>query len=247
MPKLRADRRNESRPDSPDRRQFPRPPLWLNLIILGFAVAVLAFGQFHRSRVQDQYSDVLNRRLQTPDDVNRIKEELAAMDLSREQLSNALEGRMQYIDSLETDKFYLSVDTAQKKLRFHYRDTILREADVEIGAERTIEASDEEAKSWTFVPVKGAFELEGKVAGHSWEIPEWVYLMKGEAPPEELPTMRGGLGRYVLQLPSGYVIHSPPSDESPLEGPKPGSIMVAEEDLRAIWPRIHKGTQIYIF
>lgn len=247
MPKLRADRRSETRPESPDRRQFPRPPLWVNLIILGFAVAVLAFGQFHRSRVQNQYADVLTERLRTPQEVNRVKEELAAMDLTREQLSSALEGRLQYIDSLESDKFYLSVDTAQKKLRFHYGDTILREADVELGPERTVEVAGESPKSWTFVPVKGAFTLEGKVAGHSWKIPEWVYLMKGEALPEELPTIAGGLGRYVLQLPSGYVIHSPPSEESPLDGAKPGSIMVAEEDLRAIWPRIHKGTQVYIF
>ena len=247
MPKFRADRRNEPRPESPDRRGFPRPPLWLNLTILLIAVAVLAFGHFHRSRVHDQYADVLTERLRTPQEINRIKEELATMNLSREQLSNELEGRLKYIDSLESGKFYLSVDTAQKKLRFHYGDTILREAEVQLGPERTVELPGEATKSWTFVPVKGSFTLEGKVADHSWEIPEWVYVMKGESPPEKLPTIRGGMGRYVLQLPSGYVIHSPPSDESPLEGPKPGSIMVAEEDLRAIWPRIHKGTPVYIF
>lgn len=247
MPKLRADRRNEVRPESSDRRSVPRPPLWLNLSILLVAVAVLAFGQLHRQRVQKQYGDVLNQRLRTPEEINLVKEELAEMDLTREQLARELEGRISYIDSLESDKFYLSVDSAQKKLRFHYGDTVLREADVEIGQEQTVKGPGESSKSWTFVPVKGAFTLEGKVADHSWEIPEWVYLMKGETPPEELPTIRGGLGQYVLQLPSGYVIHSPPSESSPLDGPKPGSIMAAEADLRAIWPRIHKGTKVYIF
>ena len=50
--------------------------------------------------------------------------------------------------------------------------------------------------------------------------------------------MPNGLGRYVIFLPNSYVIHSPPPPDSPLQGPKPGSFMVPEADLAAIWPRI---------
>ena len=56
-----------------------------------------------------------------------------------------------------------------------------------------------------------------------------------------------GLGRYVIFLPNSYVIHSPPPPESPLQGPKPGSFMVSEADLAAIWPRITTQTRVYIF
>jgi hypothetical protein len=72
--------------------------------------------------------------------------------------------------------------------------------------------------------------------------------MNGEPVPAERPTIRGGLGRYVLFLPNGYAIHTQPADESPLNGPKPGSYMVSEDAIRAIWPRIVAGkTQVYIF
>jgi hypothetical protein len=58
----------------------------------------------------------------------------------------------------------------------------------------------------------------------------------------------GGLGQYVIFLGNGYVIHTPPSEESPLKGAKPGSYMVSDDVMRAIWPRIHKGkTPVYIF
>ena len=70
-------------------------------------------------------------------------------------------------------------------------------------------------------------------------MPEWLDPAR--------PTIPNGLGKYVLFLPNGYVIHTPPSEESPLKGAKPGSYMVPEETLAAIWPRIHKGTPVYIY
>ena len=48
-------------------------------------------------------------------------------------------------------------------------------------------------------------------------------------------------------LPDNYVIHSPPPAKSPLHGPKPGSFMVPEADMAAIWPRISTATRVYIF
>ena len=64
----------------------------------------------------------------------------------------------------------------------------------------------------------------------------------------ERPTIRNGLGKYVVSLQDNYVIHTPPPDDSPLHGTaKPGSIMVSEADLAAIWPRIDRQTRVYIF
>lgn len=247
MALFRPDRRSEDRPESADRRQFPRPPLWLNLTILLLAVAGLALARYHRDQVTQDYSDVLTAELRTPQEVNRIKDELATMDLTREQLEHELQGRMKFIESLKSENFYLSVDTEAKKLRFHYGGAVLREADIAIGGQATAEDADA-GKSWTFVPVKGAFGVEGKVADHSWRIPEWVYAMKGEPVPAQRPTVKHGLGQFVILLPNDYVIHTPPAEESPLDGPKPGSIMMlSEADMRAIWPRIHKDTKVYIF
>ena len=238
-------RRTHDRPGTPDRRSFPRPPLWLNLLLLFLGIAAILFAREHRERVSDRFADVIAKKSRTPADVEKLKDQLAEADLTRETLQRELEGRLKLAANLKSEDFYLSVDTQARKLRFYYGDKVLRETNVTIGEKRTVETS---GKKWTFVPVKGAFRVEAKIVDHYWRAPEWVYAMKDEPVPGNRPVIEGGLGRYVIFLPNGYVIHSPPVEESPLDGPKPGSYMVDEEMLRAIWPRIHKGTtQVFIF
>lgn len=240
-----SERHHEYRPGLPDRRSFPRPPLWLNLLLLLLGIAGVVFARYHREQVEVRFAGVIAEEARTPGDVKKIKEELAAMDLTREQLQKELESRTRLMAGLKSEDFYLSVDTRSRKFRFYYGDNILREGDVTIGESKNIGAG---GKSWTFVPVKGAFTVEAKAVGHAWHVPEWVYAMNGQPVPGQRPTISNGLGRYVLFLPNGYVIHTPPSEGSPLKGAKPGSFMVSEADLAAIWPRIRKDkTKVYIY
>lgn len=240
-----SDRRHQERPEGPDRRTFPRPPLWLNLLLLLLGIAGVVYGRYHRERVSSEFADVLTREQRTPADVTKIKEELAEMDLNRASLKHELDGRMQFLGSLKSENFYLSIDTKARKLRFYYGDTVLREADITVGENTTVTAND---KSWTFIPLKGAFPIEAKVVDHAWRVPEWVYAMHNQPIPAERPVVTGGLGKYVLFLPNGYAIHTQPAADSPLQGAKPGSYMVSEDVMRAIWPRINVGkTQVYIF
>ena len=239
------ERRHHGRPGASDRRSFPRPPLWLNLVLLLLGVGGILYARHHREQVSKRFAHVIAEEARTPNDVRKLKEEIAAMDLTREQLQRELDGRAKFLAGLKSEHFYLSIDTKAHKMRFYYGDTILREADVQIGDSRTIEAGD---KRWTFIPLKGAFPVEAKLVEYAWPVPEWVYAMRNEPPPAERKVVRNGLGRYVIFLPNGYAIHTQPSEESPLQGPKPGSYMVSEDMLRAIWPRIHKDkTQVYIF
>jgi hypothetical protein len=239
------ERRQLDRPGQGDRRSFARPPLWLNLLLLLLGIAGVFFAQRHRDRVSREFSDVITREQRTPADVTKIKEELAALDLNRGALQQELDARMKFVNSLKSENFYLSIDTNARKLRFYYGDTVLREDSVAIGESRTVSADD---KRWTFIPLKGAFPIEAKLVDHAWRVPEWLYAMKQEPIPAERPVVTDGLGKYVLFLPNGYAIHTPPSPDSPLQGPKPGSYMVSEDFMRAIWPRINTGqTQVYIF
>lgn len=240
------ERRKQKRPGSAERRSFPRPPLWLNLLILLLGIAGVVFARYHRERVSTRFAGVISAQQRTPADVAKVKEELAEMNLTEEALRKELDARTQFAERLNSEDFYLSLDTQQRKLRFHYGDAILRESEVIIGEQTNVESGE---NSWTFIPVKGTFKVEAKVVGYDWEVPEWLYAMKNEPVPPNRPTIDGGLGRYVIFLGDGYVIHSPPPEESPLDGPKPGSYMVtSEDDMRAIWPRITKDkTQVYIF
>ena len=236
----------DPRPGFRERRSFPRPPLWLNLLLLILGIAGIAFARYHRERVSTRYARVLAEKARTPEDVSKLKEELAEIDLSRDALQRDLEGRLKFVTSLKSENFYLSIDTRDRKMRFYYGDTILREDDVAIGEQRTIQGPN--GRKWTFLPLKGAFPVQAKLVGHDWTVPEWMYAMNQQPIPASRPVIPNGLGKYVLVIGNGYVIHSPPSEDSPLKGAKPGSFMVSAETLAAIWERIHKGTtQVYIY
>src|SRR6185503_5894621 len=100
---------------------------------------------------------------------------------------------------------------------------------------------------WEFLSLKGAVTVTGKLLDPTWPVPPWAWVVRNAPVPREQLTVPGGLGKYVVLLPNGYVIHSPPPQGSPLIGAKPGSFMLAEADMRAIWPRISAGTRIYIY
>lgn len=202
------------------------------------------YARYHRRIVSQEFAHVITEEARTPADVRNLKNELAEMDLNQGQLHKELEGRAKFLSSLKSEDFYLAVDTKQRKLKFYYGDRVLREDDLTPGEARTLSAN---GKQWTFVPVKGAFPVEAKIVDYAWPAPEWAYAMNDQPAPAQRPTIPDGLGKYVIFLPNGYVIHTQPAAGSPLQTAKPGSFMVSEDAMRAIWPRIHQGTQVFIF
>lgn len=239
-----ANNVNGRGPNRVERRSFPRPPLWLNLLLLVIAAATFAYAKHHRDEIRKQTSVLFQPTPANPAELNQLRDELSDMDLSREQLSKELDSRMKFLQSLQGEDFYIAIDTKSHKMEFRLGKSVVRESNVQIGEPKTINGK---GKTWTLVPVKGAFTVVGKATDYAWQIPEWLYAMNGQDPPATRPTVEDGLGKYVVFLPDNYVIHSSPSANSPLKGPKPGSFMVPEADLAAIWPRITKNTRVYIF
>jgi hypothetical protein len=236
---------SDSPPYGRERRSFPRPPLWLNLLLLVIAAATFAYAKHQRDTIDAKTSILFRHNDNTPAELNRMRDELSQMDLTQTQLAAQIDGRMQYLQSLQSADFYISVDTQRKKLQLRFGKAVVREADVQIGEARTITSPGK--KTWTFLPLKGGFSVTGKEDGYDWSVPDWVYAMRGEREPATHAVVPNGLGHYVIFLPNSYVIHSPPPPESPLQGPKPGSFMVSEADLAAMWPRITNQTRVYIF
>jgi hypothetical protein len=225
-------------------KKLPRPGsgtllvLFLLLLAGGIAAAV------HRRILESEFESRVSRSQATPYEIKRIRQELADLELNEKELANALDTRLKYLQASKRNEFYISIDTKRKDFSFHFADKTLRNAPVEVGAPRRIVAGK---KTWIFAPLTGAFSVESKVQGGAWRVPEWVYRAKEEKPPKSLPTVENGLGKYVVVLANDYVIHSPPSPESPLKGAKPGSFMVPEADLAAIWKRLGPETRVYIF
>jgi hypothetical protein len=225
-------------------RKPPRPSsrtllaLFLLLLVGGVGAAI------HRRVLESEFEARVARSQAAPYEIKRIRRELVDLELDEKELANALDTRLKYLEASKRNEFYISIDTRKRDFSFHFADRTLRDAPVVIGPPRTIAAGK---KKWTFAPLTGAFSVENKVERGTWRVPEWVYRMKGEKPPKSLPTIANGLGRYVIVLGNEYVIHSPPAPDSPLDGAKPGSFMVPEPDLAAIWKRVGPETRVYIF
>ncbi|MCU1245849.1 MAG: hypothetical protein JWN02_1759, partial [Acidobacteria bacterium] len=150
-----SDRRHISRGDSPDRRTFPRPPLWLNLLLLIIAGTTFAYARYHRNEVKQKSAVLFRATPSSPAEMNKIRDELSTMDLSRAQLAKQLDSRMQYLQDLNSGQFYIAVDTERRKLYLRLGKEVVREADVELGEAKTVKAPS--GTSWTFVPLKGSF------------------------------------------------------------------------------------------
>jgi hypothetical protein len=227
-----------------ERRSFPRPPLWLNLLLLVIAAATFAYAKHQRNVVLEKTA-ALFRNENSPAELHRLRDELAQMDLSKDQLAKELDGRIQFLQSMEGQDFYISIDTDKKKLQLRLGKAVVREADVQVGEAKTVTSRD--GKTWTFLPLKGGFNVVDKDDSYDSPVSEWVYALRSQPAPAQRPTVHNWLGHYVIFLPNNYVIQSPPPADSPLQGPKPGSFMVPEDDLAAIWPRITNQTRVYIF
>jgi hypothetical protein len=241
-----SERRQASRPGPRERRSFPRPPLWLNFVLLLIAAASFAWARHQRTVIETKSAILFAPTPTSPAELDHIRQELAEMDVTEGQLARELDARMKYIESLQGDQFYISIDSARKKMQFRLGKDVVREADVAVGEAKTVQTRDRK-KSWTFVPLKGGFTVVGKEVGYDWQVPGWASAMNGEMPAQQGRVVPDGLGKYVIFLPDNYIIHSPPAPGSPLQGPKPGSFMVPEADLAAIWPRVTTQTRVYIF
>jgi hypothetical protein len=234
-----------SPPYGRERRSFPRPPLWLNLLLLVIAAATFAYAKHQRDAIRDKTAVLFRPSDNSPAELMRMRDELSQIDLTQAQLRREIDSRMDYVKTLESEEFYISINTQTRKLQLRLGRTVVRESDVQIGQAQTIASPS--GRKWTFLPLKGGFSVIGKEEGYTWVVPEWVYATRGERAPATRPVVRNGLGRYVIVLPNSYLIHTPPPPDSPLQGPKPGSFMIPEEDMTAMWPRISKATRVYIF
>jgi hypothetical protein len=225
-------------------RKLPRPSSRTLIVIFVLVLVGAVAAAVHRRVLESEFETRVARSQAAPYEIKRIRNDLAALELDEKALANALDTRLKYLAAAKRNEFYISIDSKKRDFSFHFADKTLRDAPVEIGPPRTIVSG---RKQWTFAPLTGSFNVEGKYQDGTWRAPEWVYRMHGTSPPKAGASVKNGLGKYVILLGNDYVIHSPPAVESPLKGAKPGSFMVPEADLAAIWKRVGLETRVYIF
>lgn len=207
---------------SADRRDVPRPSLRLNLLLLAGAVVALFFAARERHEIDAGYVRVFSKTSSGSAELNQVKAELAEMSLTKEALDIEFDSRLAFLENKKSRYFFLSIDTEKKRIFMNFGNDTVRDADLQVGA--PVEVAGPDGRTLTLPALKGAFSVVGKETD-----------------------VENGLGKFVVLLPNDYVIHSPPAPGSARKGPKPGSFMVPETYLKAIWDRITPETRVYIF
>jgi hypothetical protein len=226
-------------------RKLFRPSLLFNLCLLLFGVALGASAILHRRSLNLRFDALLAASRAAPFEVQRIRRDLAALDLGEQALERELEARLASLEAHGLSEFYLDCDTKAKKLVFRFGELVVREAPLEAGPSRPIQSAS--GDRLPPAPLSGVFTVREKLESPAWKPPAWLWQEAGLSVPSPIPSMPGALGRYVIVLTDDVVLHSPPPPESPLKGPRPGSLMAPEQDLAAIWKRIGKDTRVHVF
>ena len=222
-----------------------RPRLAWSLGLLLFGVALGSAAILHRRHLDARFGALVVHSEGAPFEIQRIRRDLAALDLDEQTLSRELEARLAAVEAQQLSEFYLDLDTKARRLTFRFGEQVVREAPLEVGAPRPIVSASGDRMAQA--PISGVFTVREKLERPAWKPPAWVWSKAGRPVPSPLPTIRGGLGRYVIVLTDDVVLHSPPPPESPLKGPKPGSLMAPEQDLAAIWKRVGPETRVHVF
>ena len=193
-----------------------RPPIsWsLGLLLFGMALAVVA--AVHRRHLDARFQQLVVRSQSAPFEIQRIRQDLAALSLDEKTLEKDLAARLAAADAQKSSEFYLVVDTREKRLSLRLGDDIVRETTLQMRAPRPIEAASGERL--VPAPLSGAFTVREKLERPAWKPPAWAWTEAGLPVPSPIPDIRGGLGRYVVVLTDDVILHSPAPPESPAEG-----------------------------
>jgi hypothetical protein len=222
-----------------------RPPISWSLGLLLFGVILGAAATVQRRQLDARFQALVLRSQSTPFEIQRIRQDLAALWLDESALQKEFDARLAAADAQRSSEFYLVLDTKTSKLSLRLGDDIVRETPFESRPPRPVEMASGERLAPA--PLSGAFTVREKLERPAWRPPAWTWTEAGLKVPSPLPDIPGGLGRYVVVLTDDVVLHSPPPPGSPLKGAMPGSFLAPEADLAAIWKRIGPQTRVYVF
>jgi hypothetical protein len=210
----------------------------LVLLLVATAAVAVRIPQYRSEAGQ------LNRQMDAQERATR--DSILDARARRAELAVALIRHEARLKSLQESGLHLAISTGDSTLYLRQGAATLRAIPVEIGADSTVRSVD--GRMWRFVRPLGERRVAEKRESPSGPIPEWVYVSRGEpVPPESAREVSGGLGRYVLVLDDGTEIYSRPSTGPLARGVIPGSFVVAEPEMQAIFAAIDEDTPVYIY
>jgi hypothetical protein len=109
-------------------RKLFRPPLLFSLCLLLVGVLLGAFAILHRRNLDARFGAMVSGSRAAPFEVQRVRRDLAALDLDEKALERELAARLASIDAQGLEEFHLDCDTKSKKLILRFGEIVVREA-----------------------------------------------------------------------------------------------------------------------
>lgn len=186
-------------------------------------------------------------------EIARLREAMTQAERERADLLAAAEKHRILValelirrQALQDRELHLAVAVDSARMYLEREGALLREMDVVVGPERVLEGGSEPLR--LAVP-RGTRTVAALVTERdAWEVPAWVYRDLGLPVPADR-RVRGALGRLGIVLTGGTVIYSRPK-RGPLADSSyvlPGSVLVEDEDMRAIAPNVKPGMTVYFY
>lgn len=144
------------------------------------------------------------------------------------------------------DEIHLAVSLDSARMYLEREGAVLRAIPIEVGPERRIGIAPDTVRLAVPRGTRTVHAILG--AADAWDIPAWVYLDRGLAPPDNR-TLQRALGPRAIVLDGGTVIYSLPT-AGPLNDSSyvlPGSIRASAPDLEAIAPSVARGMAVYFY
>jgi hypothetical protein len=211
-------------------------------LLAGLLVATAVVGW----RVPQYQREIVALDQMMSEQERAVRDEILDSRARRSELAIAMLQREVRLKAAEQRGLHLAISVEDSVLYLRHGPATLRQIPVRIGADTLIQAAD--GRTWRIVRPLGERRIEEKQTSPTYEVPEWVFLAHGQAPPPESErAVAGALGRYVLRLNDGTEIYSEPS-AGPLAGTvKPGGFMVPEPEFRAIFEAVRRELPVYIY
>ena len=105
-------------------------------------------------------------------------------------------------------------------------------------------------RGWDFSTPKGILSVVWKTEDPVWIKPDWAFVETKQpvpAPDDASRMAKGELGRYLLSLGNGYLIHGTKDEQSLGRPVSHGCIRLGAEDLEQVYKRLPMGTRVYVY
>jgi hypothetical protein len=225
------------------RREHPVFFWGMSAVVLLLLIALVAVGV--RIPIYRLQAAELNAAM--TDAERETRDRILNSQARRSELAVALLQRELRLRAVERDEIHLAISVADSTLSLRHGMATLRETRISVGMDSTVVAAD--GRTWRFVRALGERRIADKERDPTYEVPEWIYVSRGEPIPGAAErSIPGGLGAYVLRLNDGTEIHTRPKTGPFATGNRPGGFIVEEEEeMQAIFDALNVDTPVFIY